>query len=439
MQTAPRRELTGYLVLMATWFGGFGLQTVLFPYLAANVLGVDGGLLGLAQMSLSAPSVVLLLFGGALAERADARGLILKLHLVAAAPPFVLGIVSGVGEIHYWMLIAYGLSMGVASAFMMPARDALLNLVVDRRTDGGRPISLQTAVALASLAQFGGQIAGLVIGGFASVVGPTPLLIFHGVSCAVGGLAALMLARTITRPRGPRGSTRSAIAEGIKVTFGDPVLKSMTLIMAGVGVFVIGAFLVVIPLLARDLYNGDSATLRDVFVTFWVGAFVSSVALTRMKPAERPGQWLLASQTAGAILVLMIAFKPSYLAFLLIVFGWGLGAGISITMSRSIVQGAAPAAVRARVLSVYQLGFMGGAPLGAVVMGLVAQGLQGSPQLTGLVSAVGLGALVIWGVFASPLPSLGRAATPLAEPLIPEPHDETEDEDIEDEARDVAR
>jgi hypothetical protein len=46
---------------------------------------------------------------------------------------------------------------------------------------------------------------------------------------------------------------------------------------------------------------------------------------------------------------------------------------------------------------------------------------------------------VIWGVFASPLPSLGRAATPLAEPLIPEPHDETEDEDIEDEARDVAR
>ena len=55
---------------------------------------------------------------------------------------------------------------------------------------------------------------------------------------------------------------------------------------------------------------------------------------------------------------------PHY-GFLMIVFSWGLASGISIAMSRSIVQDAAPKEKLARVLSIYQLGFMAGAPIGA--------------------------------------------------------------------------
>jgi MFS family permease len=430
--SVPRRELTGYLVLVATWFAGFGIQTVLFPYLAANVLDVDGVLLGIAQMSLTAPSLVLLLFGGAIAERADARALLLRLHLVAAIPPLVIGAASQVGGLAYWMLLAYGTAMGVVSALLMPARDALLNLVVERRGRTGRPIALQRAVALTSFVQFAGQITGLVIGGLASAWGAAPLLAIHALICIVGGLGAVMLHRTVPIPRGPRGSTRAAIAEGVRVTFADPVLKAMTLVMTGVGVFVIGAFLVVLPLLARDLYAGDSTTLRDVFVTFWIGAMVSSVALTRMRPAARPGQWLLIAQSIGAAMVLSLALRPEYWVFLVIVFGWGLAAGVSITMSRSIIQAAAPASHRARVLSVYQLGYMGGAPVGALLMGLAAQVLHDQTYLTSLIAAAGLAGLVVWGLLASPLPALGPAGTPSPEPLIPEPHEEAGDAGPED-------
>ena len=64
-------------------------------------------------------------------------------------------------------------------------------------------------------------------------------------------------------------------------------------------------------------------------------------------------------------------------------FVWGLAAGISIMMSRTIVQAAAPPHLLARVLSIYQLGFMGGAPLGAALMGVVAD--AAGPQLVILV------------------------------------------------------
>jgi predicted MFS family arabinose efflux permease len=48
---------------------------------------------------------------------------------------------------------------------------------------------------------------------------------------------------------------------------------------------------------------------------------------------------------------------------------WGLGAGVVITQGRTLVQAAAPASHRARVLSLFQLGMMGGAPIGALLIG----------------------------------------------------------------------
>ena len=70
-------------------------------------------------------------------------------------------------------------------------------------------------------------------------------------------------------------------------------------------------------------------------------------------------------------------------------------------MSRSIVQNAAPREQLARVLSIYQLGFMAGAPLGAAIMGYLTD-LFG-PQKIAVVPAFGMTALIAWMVFATPI------------------------------------
>ena len=58
--------------------------------------------------------------------------------------------------------------------------------------------------------------------------------------------------------------------------------------------------------------------------------------------------------------------------FALICLVWGVGAGVALTQGRTIVQLETPESHRARVLAIFQLGFTGGSPIGALGMGYLA-------------------------------------------------------------------
>jgi MFS family permease len=402
-------ELPAYLFVQIAWFTAFGLQTVLFPYMLKNLLEVSGTLLGVAQMALAAPSVAFILLGGVVAERADGRTLLVLFHLLAALPALALAVAARSNNLEYWMMLSYALSMGTIGAFMMPARDAILNEVVERRRRAGSSMTLQQGVAFATLAQFAAQIVGLWIGGFANWRGVWPLLAAQGAIIAAGAVAAIFLDRGRMVRTGRTGATAvfGDIMDGMRCVRASPVLISMVALMFGVGVFVIGGFLVILPIINADVYNNESGGLRNIFVTFWAGAFCSSIAVSRFRNLRRPGRILLMAQLIGSAGMLFLVRAVPYPAFILLVFVWGLAAGISIMMSRSIVQAAAPPHLLARVLSIYQLGFMGGAPIGAAMMGVVAD--AAGPQLVVLVPAIGMIA-VIFSVFL--LSPIWRIRTP---------------------------
>jgi MFS family permease len=396
-------ELPAYLCVQIAWFAAFGLQTVLFPYMLKNLLDVSGTMLGIAQMALAAPSVVFILFGGVVAERADGRTLLMLFHLLASLPAVALGVAARTEGLEYWMLLIYAVAMGTIGAFMMPARDAILNEVVERRRGAGSPITLQQGVAFATLAQFAAQIVGLWVGGMATQVGIAPLLIAQAIVVAAGFIGAFFLdhGRMVRTGRSGAGAVFGDIADGMRCVRANPVLLSMVLSMFGVGVFVIGAFLVILPIINADVYEHESGGLRNIFVTFWAGAFCSSIAMSRFRNLRRPGRILLLAQFIGSAGILFLTAHVPYPAFIALVFVWGLAAGVSIMMSRSIVQAAAPPHLLARVLSIYQLGFMGGAPLGAALMGIVAD--QAGPRLVILLPSIGMLALILWMAFFTPI------------------------------------
>ncbi len=413
-------ELPAYLSVQSTWFVAFGLQMVLFPYLITNKLGLGGTELGLANLALSGPSVIFLLLGGVVAERAAGKPLLMLLHGLAALPAFALAFIiakDGI-ELQFWHMIAYGIALGTVGAFMMPARDAILNEVVERRGRFGSSVTLQQGVAFATLAQFAAQITGLVLGGYADKattmpgwlggfgVGPIAswqLLTVQGVVVALGAGLAFFLAkgRKVRTGRSGMGAAFGDIAEGFRVVASIPKLWSMTLLMFAVGLFVIGAFLVVLPIINRDVYGLSGDGIRDMFVTFWLGAFVSSVTLSMFKNVRRPGRLLLSAQLIGSLAILPMMTQIPHWGFLTIVFVWGLSSGVSIAMSRSIVQDAAPKDQLARVLSIYQLGFMAGAPFGAFMMGWLVD--MFGPYKIALVPAAGMTAMILFMALKTPI------------------------------------
>ena len=415
------REFPAYLIVQSCWFMAFGLQMVLFPYLITIKLGLNGTLLGIANMALAAPSVVFLLIGGVVAERADGKRMLMLLHSLAAMPALMLAFAVHENMLIYLLMVAYGVAMGTLGAFMMPARDSILNEVVDRRARTGSGVTLQRGVAFATLAQFAAQICGIILGGYADKatkmpdlmggfsVGPISsehLLYFQAVIVAFGAVAALWLAKgkRYSTGRSGLGAAFGDMSDGFRTVISNKKLLAMTLSMFGVGIFVIGSFLVVLPIINKQVFGLGPDGIRDMYMTFWFGAFVSSAVLSVFNNLKRPGRLLLSAQFIGSMVILVMLWegiKDYHAVFLGIVFIWGLAGGVSIAMSRSIVQSAAPKDQLARVLSIYQLGFMAGAPIGAFFMGIAVDVF--GPHKIAFVPALGMGIIVVWMAVASPI------------------------------------
>jgi MFS family permease len=71
--TAPARGFPWYVAGVGTWFGGFGMQQVLFSWLVVGELHAEARWVGVAQSASMIPSFLLILLGGALADRRDRR------------------------------------------------------------------------------------------------------------------------------------------------------------------------------------------------------------------------------------------------------------------------------------------------------------------------------------------------------------------------------
>lgn len=410
----PAPELPLYYLIVATYFFSFGMQFVLFPSLVTFVLGATPAGVGLAQSALSAPMFCLLLFGGLLAERARAGPTLAILQLLLAAASLGLSFIVSEGLLSYSLLIAYAVLVGGCAAFVMPVRDAALNGVLDRESATGRHTPLATAAAVTTAVQIGAQIGGILVARAAGA-SPAPYLAIQALVLALA--AALSLTLRAPKPTGHERTISGAlrdVADGLAYSFKNQVMSPMLISAAYVGVFVIGSFQVLFPLIIREEYGGDAPTqagqLGTLFAAFWAASFVSAVILSRLKPLQRPGRALIISHLFSAIALLSFAFHKPFWVFIAIVVVWGLAVGVAISMSRTIVQGSASQQYLGRVLAVYSMGFMGGAPLGSALVGFAASEL--GPRAASYIPAIGLGVAAIALALLTPLWSFKPAAAP---------------------------
>ncbi|MBL8545598.1 MAG: MFS transporter [Hyphomonadaceae bacterium] len=369
-------ELNIYYALVGCYFFAFGMQFVLYPSLVAFVLTATPAGIGLAQSALSAPMFCLLLFGGLLAERVRAGATLAKLNLAFSFMSVALCMIVGSGALTYELLIGYAIIVGCCAAFMMPVRDAALNGIVEREAAMGRHTPIATAAAVTTAVQIGAQIAGILVARFAGSH-PAPFLALQAVVLALG--AAVCLGLQAPKPTGHERTISGALRdmrEGLAYAFRDPVMSPMLISAAYVGVFVIGAFQVLFPLIVREAYGGDARSqasqLGALLACFWGASFVSAVVLSRLKPLRQPGRSLIASHLIGAAALFSFGFHKPFAMFALIVVLWGFAAGVAISTSRTIVQSAAGQRYLGRVLAVYSMGFMGGAPIGSALVGFAA-------------------------------------------------------------------
>ncbi|MDF1625735.1 MAG: MFS transporter [Parvibaculaceae bacterium] len=363
-------ELRWYMGGVASYFFGSGIQTVLFPWLLTFYLHQPASRVGIAQMLAMLPMLVLGLFGGAKADRAELRAHLMRLQLANALVPATLAGLFFTDLLTYEALIACTFLGSAIGAFTMPARDSLLTKVAARSLAG----RIQQAVTMATGMQFLSQVVGLVAGGAAVVLGAAPLMIFHAVTLLLAAFTTYKLPPapvTHSHQDKPPVSRMAQIREGFDVVWRSESIRPVVLLMFLSGILYIGVFMVLFPILIRDVYAGSSLELAFINICFFGGIGVSSMVQSRLRPIRRQGRAIMCAMCMGSITMVFLHFHPPLWAVFMLVLGWGLSAGVSMSQSRAIVQMGATDSHRARVLSVFQLGSMGGGPIGALMIGFV--------------------------------------------------------------------
>ena len=381
-KTSPLNSLFFYMIGQASWFLSQGLQIVLFPTILILMLQVSPSSYGLAQVSLLAPSIFLIVLGGTIADRTDTRILLFLVHLMATTPLFLILFAIYFNFLSFELMIFYGLVMGCTSAFALPSRESLLTSISQGQ--------IQRTVTIAMITQFSFQLIGMSLGGLADNLGVIPLIIAQGFSLIIGAYFSLKLPKPSFKkePFKLKKIKDEMIEAFIEVKNSKEILPvSLSMIM--VGLCYMGNNLVTLPYITTERYGFGSTGFAIVSACFWMGTLFSNTILAIKKDIKRWGTALMIALSCGLPILGSLYFEMPFYIFCLVIFSWGCGAGVVIAMGRTITQTFAVQSHRGRMLSVYTLAFMASGPIGAIFSGNIIENysLQTNIMIT---SSVGI-------------------------------------------------
>ncbi len=349
---------------IGAWALAAGMQQVLFAWLLVGELQVTPRWVGIAQMCQMLPSLLFLLFGGVVADRLDRRRLLIGLHVTGALTLALIAAAVAADRLSVGALIVYALCWGTIQAFASPARDALLS-------DVAGP-DLMRAVTGATLALFAGLGLGNRLAGAAQALGSASALAIDATLLIVGAFTLLRLPVAAVTFNPTPSRPLAALREGLAEVRQSDRLRPVALLVAANGLFFMGPYLVLCPLLVRNLYNGGVDDLAFSMTSLTAGTIVGSLVNLWRGGVRSKGRAFLLALMAVALCLLAIAVGPAYQVFVALLFVWGIGHAFFLNTSRTLFQETATASHRARVLSVHSLGLLGMAPLSQIAAGVVA-------------------------------------------------------------------
>ena len=168
------------------------------------------------------------------------------------------------------------------------------------------------------------------------------------------------------------------------------------LILTCMSFFYGGAFLVLNPLIVRDIYGGTAIEISLLYSVFVIGTVTATILLVARGGVRHQGRALLLAIISGGLSLSIGLLQPPFWGFLLAIFFWGMGGGVAMSMSRTIMQENAPDGMRARVLAVFTLSNTGGTPLGALAMGYFTEYFGIFNALLFVILGVWISSALLW-------------------------------------------
>ncbi len=350
------------------WFGactssiGTWMQILAQSWLVYS-LSKSSVYLGLDAFFGQIPIFLFSLFGGVFADRKNRRNILLISQVVQLACAFLLATLVGTHVVQIWHIWCLSFTVGLAQSFGGPAYSALIPTLVEKK-------DLQNAIALNSIQFNLARVVGPALGGLALVkLGAFWCFTLNGISY-LAVIATLLAIRPHFVPPATQMPVIQSMREGIDFLRKREGMASLVVLAFGITLLSY-PLITFLPVMARDVFHGGANTFTLFLCLSGAGSVTG--ALLVAGSASQSGQARKSLMVMAVLGIVITGFGLSRVlaASAVLVFVSGSLLMIVFALNTSMVQLYVSDAMRGRVMSVYNVAFRGGMPLGSLVSGLL--------------------------------------------------------------------
>ncbi|MEG3627412.1 MFS transporter [Streptomyces poriticola] len=338
---------------------GTWMQRIAQDWLVLSLTGSSAAV-GFTMALQFLPMLLLGLYGGVLVDRLPKRPTLLVTQSAMALSALFLAVLTLTDQVQVWHVYLASLAMGLATVVDNPARQSFVSELV-RRDQLQNAVSLNSA-NFQSARLVGPAVAGLMITG----MGTGWAFLFNGLSF-VAPLAGLLLMRTRDLhavERAPRG--KGQLREGLRYVAGRPELMGTLALVGFIGTFGFN-FPVFLTAFADDVFHAGAGEY-SLFNTLMAAGSLAGALLAARRGTARL-RVLIAAALGFGLLEIIASTAPHLWLFALLMVPIGVfSMTVNVTANTSIQMSTEPA-MRGRVMALYMMVFLGGAPVGAPVVG----------------------------------------------------------------------
>jgi len=335
------------------------------------------------------PNFLISPFAGVLVDRVNRHRIILAGQVLAALQALVLAGLTLTGTVQVWHIFVLSLVYGLIRSFDIPARNAFIVHMVERRENLGSAIALNSAVFnIARL--IGPSIAGFVI----AYAGEGVCFLTNAV--AYLAIIGCLLAMRVPPPDNLKKQTHPAhdLKEGIRYVFAHQAIRSILILVAAVALTGL-SYLNLMPVVARDILAGDSRTFGFLMGAVGVGAIAGAVFIGSRKSVMGLWKVLPAATLIFGASIAVSSFSRNFYLTAALMAATGFGQMIQFACANTLIQNLVDDDKRGRVMSIYNVAILGLLPFGNLLTGWLADRI-GAPTTLLIGGGVAVAAALVF-------------------------------------------
>jgi predicted MFS family arabinose efflux permease len=336
------------------------MQTLAQAWLVYD-LSKDPFFLGLDSFLGQFPIMLLSLIGGVFADRHNRRDQLLMSQYIQMTSAFIMTALAFSGYIRVWHILFLSFAVGVGQAFGGPAYQALLPTLVGKE-------DISNAIVLNSIQFNIARVIGPTLGGIALTgLGAVWCFGLNGVSfiAVIWSLYIIKVGYVPAKSSEPILESMKKGIRFIRAREGMEPLIVLAFLMTLLGV----PLTVFLPVFAREVFQQGPTTYTLLLVCSGTGSVAGAVIVAAIGKVRQQGRaMLIILAMFGALIIAFCSAKSLPLACV-ILFCCGAALLASFSLVATLVQNITTDDMRGRVMSVYNVAFRGGMPVGSLLLG----------------------------------------------------------------------